>query len=69
MNLKSLTKGAAIALIPVAGFFAWNTIANAEGILPVTLPAPPSTQPRPAQPRPPSSPAAASGASRASSST
>ena len=40
MNLKSLTKGAAIALIPVAGFFAWNTMANAEGILPVTLPAP-----------------------------
>ena len=40
MNLKSLTKGAAIALIPVAGFFAWNSIASAEGILPVTLPAP-----------------------------
>jgi peptide-methionine (S)-S-oxide reductase len=40
MNLKTLTRAAAIALVPIAGFLAWNTMANAEGILPVTLPAP-----------------------------
>ena len=40
MNLKTIARGAAIALIPVAGFLAWNTMASAEGLLPVAAPAP-----------------------------
>ncbi len=40
MNLKSVIKTAAIALlVPIAGLAIWNTTASAEGILPVTIPA------------------------------
>ncbi|HWA17527.1 MAG TPA: peptide-methionine (S)-S-oxide reductase MsrA [Devosia sp.] len=41
MTIGKLIKGGgAIALLALAGFGFWNTAASAEGVLPVTLPAP-----------------------------
>lgn len=40
MKLMSLAKAAALLLVPVAGLAIWNSTANAEGVLPVTIPSP-----------------------------
>jgi peptide-methionine (S)-S-oxide reductase len=46
MNLKSLVKAAAVAiLVPLAGVAIWNTTAHAEGILPIAIPVPAIDEP------------------------
>jgi peptide-methionine (S)-S-oxide reductase len=45
MNLKTIIKTAALVLVPLVGFGIWTGVSNAEGLLPVTVPAPAVDEP------------------------